>query len=61
MRFFDSGIFNQRTSPSSVRHVQKGFCIYSEIRGVIHIRNQLANVFTTGESRLPGVFATEVS
>ncbi len=42
--------FHQSTSPSPIRHAEKGFRICSNIWGVICICNQLPVVFTTRES-----------
>jgi hypothetical protein len=48
---------HQTTSPSSIRHCLQGYRIFSNIRGVIRIRNWLPNVFTRVET--PGVSTTE--
>jgi hypothetical protein len=39
MRFFVSGFFHQKTSPGPNRHAQEQFQIFSNIRGVIRVRD----------------------
>jgi hypothetical protein len=45
-----SGFFRQTPSPGPNRHAQDGFRIFSNIRGVIRIRNRLPGDEYTGES-----------
>jgi hypothetical protein len=41
MRFFVSCFLYQTTSPGPNRHAQKRYRIFSNIRGIIRIRNRL--------------------
>ncbi len=45
-----SGFFHQTTSPGPNRQAQERFQIFSNIRGVIRIRNQLHGNEYAGES-----------
>jgi hypothetical protein len=56
-----SGFFHQTSSPGPYRHAQDRFRFFSNIRGVIRIRNRLPSDEYTGESRLPGSEYTEES
>jgi hypothetical protein len=49
-----SGFFHQTPSPGPNRHAQDRFRIFSNMRGVIRIRNRIPGDEYTGESRLPG-------
>jgi hypothetical protein len=50
MRFFVSGFFHQKPTPGPNRYAQDRFRIFSNIRGVIRIRNRLPGDEYTEES-----------